>query len=509
MSRHSIIKGTFILTLAGLLTRIIGFFYKIFLSNALGAENLGIYQLIFPVSAICHTIYASGIQTSLSKLIAEESSIGNHKGIHRCTKYAVILSLTSALILSAAVSIFTDYISIRFLQEPKCAGALRLLALTFPFAGITSCINGYYYGKKRTFVPAFNQFFEQLVRVFFVYIAAIVSSKGSLTITCELAVSGIVVGEMASCIYNIISYHLSKRKEISSPSSTNKYLRMLVTLALPLTLNKLLLSLLHSFETILIPIMLRKHGMTSSEALSFYGTVNGMSMPFLLFPSALTNALALLLLPTISEAYSSGADKKVRNTVSISVKFTLILGILCFGLFFSFGNTLSTCVFNEESAGRYLTALSFLCPFLYLTTTLGSILNGLGKTMITFISSITGTILKIILIATLVPHLGITGYFISFLSGQLFITFFDLTAVFRYTNFRFDSLQCIAKPVVAAAMLYTCLARLLNLLISETGVNDLFLTLTFCALFCILYILLLLVMKSIKLKELKSVFALK
>lgn len=509
MSRHSIIKGTFILTLAGLLTRIIGFFYKIFLSNALGAENLGIYQLIFPISAICHTIYASGIQTSLSKLIAEESSIGNHKGIHRCMKYAVILSLGAALVLSATVILFTDYISLRFLQEPKCAKALRLLALTFPFAGISSCINGYYYGKKRTFVPAFNQFFEQLVRVFFVYIAAIVSSNGSLTVTCELAVLGIVIGEMASCIYNIISYQLSKRKEISSSATGNKYLRILISLALPLTLNKLLLSLIHSFETVLIPIMLRKHGMSSSDALSFYGTLNGMSMPFLLFPSALTNALALLLLPTISEAYSSGADKKVRNTVSVSIKFTLILGILCFGLFFSFGNTLGTCVFNEENAGKYLTALSFLCPFLYLTTTLGSILNGLGKTMITFISSISGTILKIILIATLVPRFGITGYFISFLSGQLFITFFDLTAVFKYTKFRFDSFQCVAKPTAAAALLYTCLARLLNLLLSENGTNSLLLTLAFCLLFCILYILLLLAMRSIKLKELKSVFALK
>ena len=64
MSKNSIIKGTLILTAAGLLTRIIGFFYKIYLSGLIGARNLGVYQLIFPVYGICFTLYASGIQTS-------------------------------------------------------------------------------------------------------------------------------------------------------------------------------------------------------------------------------------------------------------------------------------------------------------------------------------------------------------------------------------------------------------------------------------------------------------
>jgi len=66
MSKNTIIKGTLILTFAGLLTRLIGFFYRIFLSKALGAETLGLYQLIFPVYGICFTIYASGIQTAIS-----------------------------------------------------------------------------------------------------------------------------------------------------------------------------------------------------------------------------------------------------------------------------------------------------------------------------------------------------------------------------------------------------------------------------------------------------------
>ena len=77
MKKSTLIKGTLILTAAGLITRIIGFIYRIYLSNALGPEQLGIYQLIFPVYGICHTLYASGIQTAISKLVAETG--GNSK----------------------------------------------------------------------------------------------------------------------------------------------------------------------------------------------------------------------------------------------------------------------------------------------------------------------------------------------------------------------------------------------------------------------------------------------
>ena len=77
--KNAILKGTFILTITGLLTRILGFFYRIYLADAIGAEMLGIYQLIFPVYGICYTIYASGIQTAVSKLVAEATMQQNHR----------------------------------------------------------------------------------------------------------------------------------------------------------------------------------------------------------------------------------------------------------------------------------------------------------------------------------------------------------------------------------------------------------------------------------------------
>ncbi|MBP3703018.1 MAG: oligosaccharide flippase family protein, partial [Lachnospiraceae bacterium] len=72
--KSTLIKGTLILTIAGFACRILGFFYRIYLSKGLGAEGLGIYQMIFPVYSICFTIYASGIQTGVSQLLSERTT---------------------------------------------------------------------------------------------------------------------------------------------------------------------------------------------------------------------------------------------------------------------------------------------------------------------------------------------------------------------------------------------------------------------------------------------------
>lgn len=81
-------------------------------------------------------------------------------------------------------------------MEQRCASSLKVLALVFPFCGMTSCINGYYYGLKKTAIPATTQLLEQVVRISSVYALSIFLGNGNQKVTCELAVLGIVLGEL-------------------------------------------------------------------------------------------------------------------------------------------------------------------------------------------------------------------------------------------------------------------------------------------------------------------------
>ena len=74
-SKHKLFEGAMVLTAAGFASRIMGFFFRIFLSHAFGEENVGLYQLVFPVYALCLALSTSGIQTAVSHMTAEKTAL--------------------------------------------------------------------------------------------------------------------------------------------------------------------------------------------------------------------------------------------------------------------------------------------------------------------------------------------------------------------------------------------------------------------------------------------------
>lgn len=512
ISTRSILKGTIILTLAGFITRFIGFFYKIFLSKTMGAEWLGIYQLVFPVYGIAFTIYATGIQTALSKLVAAEIGKRNHKNIGKILSIGLLLSLSLAFILSILVYKSADIIALRFLLEPRSASSLRILAIVFPFCGVTSCINGYYYGLKKAGVPASTQLLEQAVRVVVVYITASIVGTGDLHVTCEIAVLGLVIGEIASCLYNFISLFITKSPKNMLYQGHNPnvkslgrrtILKKILHLSIPLSTNRLLINILHSIESVLIPTMLRRFGLTSSEALISYGTLNGMSMPFIMFPTAIINALSVLLLPTVSEAQAMDNNALIGKSSSISIKYSLLIGILSTGVFLSFGKSLGNIIFHSEEAGTFLVILAWLCPLIYLATTLGSIINGLGKTHITFINNIAGTLVKILLITILIPQKGINGYLISLLIGQLIITSMDAIYIVRNIPFKFDAVNSLLKPSIIVATSGYLVKSIYDYLYKITQIHQTVFLLSFCLMFCVICLILFVITNTVSKYDLK------
>lgn len=514
MKKNTIIKGTLILTFAGLITRFIGFFYKIYLSNMLGAEKLGIYQLIFPIYTICFTLYASGIQTAISKLIADEQGRQNgmfspskstNFNLKRILKVGVGCSLIGAVFCSILVYFNAGFIATSIIKESACEGSLRVLAIVFPFCSITSCINGYYYGLKKPSVPAVTQLLEQVIRVIFVYVFATYFGNGDSTVTCELAVAGLVVGEIASMFYNVFSYYIGKKPfPLNTPNHENvPILKPLFIYSIPLTANHVIVSILHSAEAILIPSMLKRYGMSSSEALSIYGILVGMSMPFILFPSTITNSLSVLLLPTISEANAENDHLSINRTTSTTIKYSAIIGIFSTGAFIIFGQSLGDTFYHNELAGRFIVTLAWLCPFIYLTTTLGSIINGLGKTHLTFINTVTGLGIRILFIVYMVPQNGIYGYLIGLLVSQLAIALLDYLSLKQSITIEIDSLNWFVKPTIIMACLGFLVRKVYDYVIMHTTMPHLLVLMLSCIGLVVIYVPFLFITKSVSMKEFK------
>ncbi|MDO4316886.1 MAG: oligosaccharide flippase family protein [Lachnospiraceae bacterium] len=513
--KNKLLQGTLILTAAGLLSRIMGFLYKIYLAGAMSEERMGLYQLIVPVSSICFTIYASGIQTAVSKRVAEvsaEASPETRRLQRRILTVGMLLSVSLALLLSLLVSVFAGTIADRLLEAPETAASLKILSIMFPFCGATACLNGYYYGKKRSGVPAGTQLLEQAVRISFVMLGGSLMPSlfpdASGEVSCELAAMGVVVGEIASNLVSFLFLLLPEKKERRQPA-TDKPLRSasdgqptlsadtqlppqlapILQIAVPLTANHLVLSLLHSYETILIPALLRRSGMPAAEALGELGVVSGMVMPFLFFPTAITSALAILLLPTVSEAHAAGKLPLLQVTVRVTLRYTFLLGVLVTGIFVLFGDPLCLLVFGNARAGAYLSLFAFLCPFLYASQTAASIVNGLSKTNLTFRNSVVSCILRLLLQLLLIPRMQLPGYLIASLSGTLLQLVLDLSLLKKEGVLRLDVRNSLIRPVLATLVLLPFFWPLRRLL-TVRSVQNLLLLFLFCACYSALFLLL-------------------
>lgn len=434
---HPFITGTIILTLTGLVSRLIGFFYRIYLSRLFGEEGMGVYQLLSPVLALTFSITAAGLQTAISKYVAGDCQGRDSRSTFRFVSVGILLSLLLSFLCMGVLMQFSEQIAADFLLEPRTASMLRIIALSIPVGAVHSCINGYFYGIKKAGLPAATQLVEQLCRIACVMLAGAFAASKNKTPTINAAVIGLVVGEFLAMLFSLAALLLRVRKMHTAPaydSSPIAPLRagfLLLRLSLPLSLTRLILNLLQSVEAVCLPAMLQTYGYDPVTALSVYGVLTGMALPLLFFPNALTGSISLMLLPVVSEADAAGKQEVVRRAAKRTVYSCLLLGSLCTLFFFLSGNLLGRLLFASELAGRFICSLSFLCPFLYLGTTLASILHGLGKAGGVFFVNVSSLLLRLGFVYFLLPRYGINSYLAGMLTSQLYAALLLLLLIRR------------------------------------------------------------------------------
>lgn len=429
IKKNPLITGTLLMTAAGVLSRIIGFFYRIFLSRTIGAEALGIYQLIGPVFSLCFALTASSIQTSISKFVGD--AIGGCKD-SLCGEKKARAYLILGLVLSCGLSILTgifmyfnaDWIAVRFLGEARCAPLLVLLTYSLLPCCIHACINGYYYGRKNAFVPSLCQLIEQIARVGSVWIIFQITTEKDIPLTAFHAVCGLVIGEAAGLLVSMSALLREKRLPRGSYTSDSVCNRTMthtfLAMVIPLTINRLSVAFSTSLENLLIPQKLQLYGYSQADALSIYGILSGMTLSIILFPCVLTNSLSVLLLPAISEARGRSNENQIRRTTQKAIRLGLLLGFAFTILFLFTGDMIGNKLFHNALAGRFICRLSWLCPLMYITSLLSSILHGLGRPKQVLFVNLLACLIRIGMIWFLVPGYGIGAYLWGLLLSQVF-----------------------------------------------------------------------------------------
>ena len=429
LMKNPLITGSLLMTAAGVISRIIGFFYRIFLSRTIGAEALGVYQLVNPVMVMCFALTTSSIQTSISKFVGDvtgscrETLCDEKKA--RCYLY---LGLALSIILSLLVGIViyrnADWLALNILGEVRCAPLLVLLTYSLLPSSIHACINGYYYGKKHALVPSLCQLIEQVGRVGSVFLIYQVLMAEGKSMTEWHAFAGLVIGECFGLVVSLLAYATKPRIPLRDYLSLKDCLApmglALGGMILPLTANRVLVSLSSSLENLLIPQRLQTFGYSSRDALSIYGILTGMTMSIILFPGVLTNSFSVLLLPAVSEAKAQENNSKIHAVIQKAVVYGLLLGLVFTALFLVGGDWIGVHLFHNALAGSFIKRLSFLCPLMYITSLLNSIMNGLGMAKNVLGINLLACLIRISMIWFQVPVQGIGAYLWGILISQVF-----------------------------------------------------------------------------------------
>lgn len=493
------IKNAAILTATALILRVAGIFFKVFLADKLGSEGVGLYHLVFSVYVLAATFATSGICTAVTRLITDEFALNNPKASKIILKKAIFITLVIALLSMGVIFLFSEQIAVWFLGDIRAALSLKILCLSLPFMGISSCLRGYFIAQRKTVQPSSAQIAEQITRIGIVIFLVLKFTDHGLEYTCAAVIIGDAVAETLSCIILYIMYrydfsHL-KTKITASPSRITK---RILRISVPITSGRYLNSLLRTIENILVPKALQKSNLSSSVSLSIFGNIKGMALPILLFPSSLLNSISTLLIPEMSEATAKKQTNTIKRVTDRLITITCFFGFIVGAVFLVLGNQLGALIYKNEQVGSLICALSPLVPIMYVDSVADGMLKGLDQQLICFRNCILDSSIRIILIMLFVSNFGIHGFIAIMYLSNLFTAFLNVHRLLKIAKLKFQIKKWFVKPLFCS----TISSLGVYMLLKNFGSTNIYVyTFSQIALSVILYVILMGFFKNPKIKN--------
>lgn len=467
MKKRRFIKNAVILTLTAILLRSAGMILRIYLSNVVGAEGMGLYQLIFSVYMLAATFATTGLTTAVTRLVADESALGSAKSVGRVVRRAIQLTVIIGAVITVLIIVFAEPIARYWIKDMRSLDALRILSLSLIFMGISSCFKGYFMARRKAALPSSAQIFEQTVRI----IAAILLISrhgGTVRGACFAILFADTIAETLSCLWLTACYFFDKRRlslQIGKRKAASGHITSrIIKIAAPIVAGRYINSILRTVENLSVPDCLKMHSGSANKALAQYGELKGMALPIIFFPSSFLMSMSSLLLPEVSESKALGDMAAVRTQVSRAVAITLHSSILISALFAMLSNPIGVIVYKSESVGFLIKVLSPLIPAMYLESVCDGMLKGLNQQNHSLVYSVIDSLFRIACIFAAVPKFGMAGFLGMMVVSNLFTCTMNVSRLMRVSKTHFDVLNWLVKPLlfigIAAAVTYSLMSVL-------------------------------------------------
>lgn len=424
--KQSFITGTVILLLAGVVNRILGFVPRIALPRVIGPEGVGIYQLGYPFLIFIITIITGGIPLAVAKMVAEADSEGDEAKVKRILKRSLILSTSLGLFFTFCSMLSAKWITTHLMTDPRVYYTFLCMSPIILLVSVTAVIRGYFQGRQNMIPTASSQVSETVVRIFGMLLFAYWMLPYGIEFAAAGAMIGVTIGELCGMAVILFHYYFSrnayKRKgkpqtepKAASGSPEAPLLKRLIRIALPVTASRLVGSTSYLLESIFIAHSLAIAGVAAAVATAQYGMLQGMIIPVLLLPSALTYSLSVSLIPSLSEAAANNDMKTIHKRMHQSIRLALVTGAPFAVIMYVLADPVCYYLYKNTEIGSMLKMMAPIALFMYVQAPLQAALQALDKPGTALVNTFVGSALKLLLISLLAskPNLGILGAVIA------------------------------------------------------------------------------------------------
>jgi len=469
MSRKSFVKGAAILAAAGLVSKFIGAFFRIPMMNIIGSTGMSYYQMAYPIYSFLLIISTAGIPTAISKMVAENIALGNYRDAHRVFMLSVRLMLITggtAFIVFALASKLTA----KIMGAEEAFYSILAISPSLVIVTLLSSFRGYFQGMQYMTPTALSQIIEQLGKLILgLWFASMYISKGP-EYGAAAAVVGVTLSEGAALALVMGMYQRKKREiihnirqapKVRKRLSNRSILSRLILISFPITIGSSIMPLIGVADSLIVVNRLVQIGFDQEQAKSLYGLLTGGANPLINFPAVLTIAMAMSLVPAISESFANKDLRSIVQKTEVGVRLTLLLGLPAAAGMAILARPICALLYPRlpeteiTVTGNILSILSIGVAFLTLVQTLTAILQGLNKMSIPVRNLAIGAVFKVVVTFILVgnPAIHVRGAALGTVFCYGIAAALDLAAVVRYSGMRFRFADFILKPVVAVGIM--------------------------------------------------------
>ena len=446
--KNKFISDLILTSVTSIILSVLGMSFRVFVSNKVGAECMGLYQLIYTLYIPACTLASSGIHIATVRLIsAKEAKLEADTGniIKYCFTYSFIFGIFAFTVLFFG----SKPAGIYLLKNPESIFCLKILAFGLPFLSAANVVNGYFTAKRKILKTLIIQISEDISKIAVTVTALYLFKNKTSSELCTVLVLGSAAGEILSCLIAIIFYITEKKKKAEYTAHKESF-RMLLSIAMPTAISAYVRSGLSSLENMLVPFGYRKYGYSQEETLYHIGVFRGMVFPLMMFPSTLLNAAARLLVPEISYAYEQNDRKKIESIAVKAIYSTLLFAFFISGVFIFFSEDFCNQLYKNDEASVLLKLLAALIPILYLDGIIDSMLKGINQQLAAMKYSITDSVISVIMILILLPKFGVVGYIaVTYISSSV-NTFMGIARFLKITDIKLSVYNGITLPALCS-----------------------------------------------------------